>query len=350
MRDCKAGLIISRDAEMSTKKIRVGFGPKTSSNSYHQSGVKVASVLEQDERFESGFFEWEPYQLEELRQFDVLVFIKYYPPLEILRALKKLGKVLILDYQDMFLYPSVYETNAVKKVLKKVFYFMHEREVRRHLALIDICFVASPVLMDIVAEAGIQPYFLQRQLYNDRNESIFKQHNDRKDGLIIYWTGVSINQRQNEPIVPVLRELCRKNQCTIVYSTDAEGEHAFVEYRRWSRETWEREMLEADIAFRWRDSSSMQRCKDANKVMSYMGAGLPVVIYPTESEKRIIEHGVNGFFAFSVEEFGMHIERLITEPELRKRIGMRAHSDVWSRYSLRHQVQEIKTVVLGLAS
>lgn len=331
---------------MGRKKLHVGFGPKTSANSYYQSGVKVASILQQDARFACGFFGWEPFQYQELEQYDILIFIKYYPSLDVMRALKSDGKVLILDYQDMFLYPSVYEMNPLRKQLKKIRYFLQEREVRRRLALFDLCFVASPVLAAIVSEAGMRPYFLQRQLYNDRNEFVFKQHTEKTKGLVLYWTGVGLNQKQNDPILPALRRLCAKYACKVVYSTDAEGEHDFIEYRRWSRESWEAEMLEADIAFRWRDNSNMQRCKDANKVMSYMGAGLPVVVYPTESEKVIIEHAVNGFIALSEADFECCVEQLIMDAALRKRIGLRAHQDVWGRYSLRHHVEEIKGVIL----
>lgn len=329
-------------------KIKVGFGPITTSNSYYQSGLKVASALEQYEEFTCGSFRWEPFSLDELMQFDVLVFIKYYPDYEILRGLKRSNKVLILDYQDMFLYPSVYELNHFKKILKRIYYYTEERAIRRRLKMFDLCFVASPILMDIVREAGIKPYFLQRQIYNDKNEYSFKAPSDRRDNLVLYWTGVGLNQKQNEPVLPVLRGLCRKYGCRIVYSTDTLGSEQGVEYRLWSPDTWEQELLEADIAFRWRDTSNLQRCKDANKVMSYMAAGLPVVVYPTESERRIIKDGVNGFMTYTAGDFERVLERLITEPELRRSIGLNAHKDVWSKFALRRHVEEIRTVIVSL--
>ena len=333
---------------MSRRKIRVGLGPATTSNSYHQSGIKVASALEKYEEFSCGFFNWGPFNLEELARFDVLVFIKYYPEWEVLNALKKSGKVLILDYHDMFLYNSAYELNPLKKLLKKIYYFKQEQEMRKQLGLIDLCFVASPVLMDIVAEAGIKPYFLQRQIYNDGNEHAFKTHSDRTEGLLLYWTGVNLNWSQNGPILPVLRYLCKKYNCRLLYSTNETGNEDGIEYRLWSRNTWEQELLEADIAFRWRDTSNWQRCKDANKLISYMAAGLPAVVYPTESEKFIIRNGMNGFIAYTPEEFGRVMERLITDPELRRTVGMNAHREVWSKYALRKQAEEIRNVILSL--
>jgi glycosyltransferase involved in cell wall biosynthesis len=333
---------------MTEKKIAIGFGPRTGMNSFYQSGLKVAGVLEQDKRFACGFFTHEPFVLNELMQFDVIIFIKYYPTISVLSALKRAGKKLILDYQDMFLYPSVYELNALKKIAKKLYYCREEYRIRRALALFDLCFVASPALMDIVQEAGIEPFFLQRQLYNDSNERHFRQHSDKKSGLVLYWTGVTVNQPQNDPVLPVLRNLSERYQCKIVYSTDSVGRHDFIEYTKWNRETWEQEMTEVDIAFRWRDLSNMQHYKDANKVMAYMGAGLPVVVYPTESEKRIIDSGVNGFMVYSVADFAAVMEHLITDPILRKTVGEKAHADVWDKYSLKAHVEQIKYVLSDL--
>lgn len=319
-------------------------------NSFHQSGEKVAAILEEDVRFNCGYFKGEPFCLDELQQFDVLVFIKYYPPYEILLELKRQGKKLILDYQDMFLYPSVYELNPFKKVLKKIYYFTLERATRCKLALFDLCFVASPVLNQIVAEAGIKPYFLQRQLYNDSNEIQYQNHNKSKINPIIYWTGVTANQSQNATILPILKRLKEQHGCRIVFSSDSIGKEDFIEYRLWNRDTWEDELSEVDIAFRWRDTSNMQRCKDANKVMAYMGAALPVVIYPTESEKLVVQDGVTGFLAYTPEQFEKTMIDLVKNPELRKKVGLAAHQEVWSKYSLKHHVEEIKRAILLLKS
>jgi glycosyltransferase involved in cell wall biosynthesis len=103
-------------------------------------------------------------------------------------------------------------------------------------------------------------------------------------------------------------------------------------------------------AFRWRDLSHLQRCKDANKVMAYMGAALPAVIYPTEAEKLVVEDGVTGFFAHTVDEFQERMIALVRDKELRKRVGLAAHKEVWSKYSLRAQVEEIKRVIMELVS
>ena len=70
--------------------------------------------------------------------------------------------------------------------------------------------------------------------------------------------------------------------------------------------------------------------------------------YPTESEKLVMQDGVTGMMAHTPEEFAQKMVELITHPELRASIGTAAHDEVWSKYSLQQQVENIKGVLLTL--
>ena len=328
--------------------LRVGFGPVTDSNSYHQSGVKVAEVLGLDPRFQCGFFSWNPFKIDEMVVYDVLVFIKYIPSVHILEFLRNLSKIMVLDYQDTFLCPSVYESSVVRRFLKSVYYFRVERDLSRAFRSLDGCLYATPLLAPVLRNAGLRALYLPRQLYNDGNEYVYKMHGSAGDGVSLYWTGVGLNQMQNIDILPVLKHLKSAYGCSVVYDTDTVGDVDWIEYRKFNPDTWENDMLDADIAFRWRDTSNMQRFKDPNKVLSYMAAGLPAVVHPTESERLVMRHGETGFFANSPEEFERVMIKLICDPDLRSRIGTAAHKDVWSKYSLRSHVEVLKGHILKL--
>lgn len=328
--------------------IKVGFGPATTANSFHQSGVKVAAELEKDVRFKCGLFS-EPFTYEGLRGFDVLVFIKIIPEVEILKRLKADGKTLLLDYQDMFLFPSAHERGPVKKLLKMLYYLRDEFREKKRLRLFDRCLVASPVAEQAVRNAGMTPFTLERQIYNDWNRANFKSHNTKTSGLTILWTGVWLNAPENLPVLSVLEGLCKAHSCKVVYLTQPQSPpDGFIEYRRWTLETWERDLLEADISFRWWRDSNTQYLKDSNKVISYMAAGLPVVCRPTLSDRLVIEDGSTGFFAETEAAFGRAVERLILDPALRRLVGERAHEAVWSRYSLERHAEKLKGLIIEL--
>jgi glycosyltransferase involved in cell wall biosynthesis len=79
-----------------------------------------------------------------------------------------------------------------------------------------------------------------------------------------------------------------------------------------------------------------------------MGAGLPVVVFPTDAEKRVIQDGRTGFFADTPEAFKVIMERLITNPDLRSAVGAAAHAEVWSKYSLSRQVAQISQALIEI--
>lgn len=336
-------------AQVIEGRIRVGFGPVTTANSFHQSGVKVASELGRDARFECAVFS-EPFTYESLSRFDVLVFIKIIPGFELLKRLKEEGKRLLLDYQDMFLFPSANERGVIKKLLKMLYYFHLESREKKRLSLFDRCLVASPVAESAVKNAGMTPFTLERQIYNDWNRANFKTHNMKTSGLTIMWTGVWLNTPENGPVLGALERLCKTHSCKVVYLTQPQGPcEGFIEYRRWTLETWERDLLDADISFRWWKDSNTQYLKDSNKVISYMAAGLPVVCRPTDSDRLVIEDGRTGFFAETEDAFGHAVERLILDPGLRRSAGESGHEAVWSRYSLERHVEKLKGLILALA-
>ena len=328
--------------------IKVGLGPETTANSFYQSGLKVAQKLNEDPRFKADCFK-EPFRIDDLSRFDVLVFIKICPSYDVLKELKRMGKKLILDYQDMFLFPSVYETNQLRKLLKKIYYLNLEKKERKRYSLFDYCFVSSPVSETIVKDADMKPFFIDRQIYNDWNEHHPRRHNDKTKDLTIVWTGVGMNIVQNKDVEPILEAICRKYHSKVIYLTDAKKtNNSFIEYKKWELDEWEKDLANADIAFRWWNYSNDQYHKDSNKIISYMAAGLPVVCRPTLSDKRVIKHGETGFFAETVDEFGAWIEKLIVSPDLRRSIGVCAHKDVWSKYSLEHHVDHIKKLITEL--
>ena len=331
------------------RKYAVGFGPATTANSFHQSGVKVSTELEKDPCFRSGIFK-EPFDLNELMAYDALVFIKIIPSYEILRKLKDAGKALILDYHDMFLYPSVYESDPVRKLIKKIYYFRLESGEKRRLRLLDRCLVASPGAERAVKEAGIKTFFLERQIFNDRSRHIRKVYHERTKGLSIYWTGVAFNFDENEPLKAALQRLCEKHSSKVVFHTQGRGTgEKHIEYREWKLDAWEEEMAGADIAFRWWKDSNSQFQKDSNKVISYMAAGLPIVCRPTISDRRVIEQGRTGLFAESPEEFEHQMERLILDPALRRSIGEAAFREAWAHYSLASHVGKLKGLLLEIS-
>ena len=76
------------------------------------------------------------------------------------------------------------------------------------------------------------------------------------------------------------------------------------------------------------------RGKCAFKALQYMGVGTPVVLSPVGMNRDVVEDGVTGFIADTPEEWRDRLERLITDPALRERMGRAARRYIETQFSI----------------
>jgi glycosyltransferase involved in cell wall biosynthesis len=65
-----------------------------------------------------------------------------------------------------------------------------------------------------------------------------------------------------------------------------------------------------------------------------MACGVPVVASAVGVNREIIQDGVNGFLASTEDEFVEKLQRLLTDPDLRRRIAEAGRRTIVERYSL----------------
>lgn len=90
------------------------------------------------------------------------------------------------------------------------------------------------------------------------------------------------------------------------------------------------------------------RGKCGFKVLQYMAAGLPVVTSPVGVNRDLVEPGVTGFHATSVDEWVASLRTLASDPSMRDRFGMEARRRVHARYT--HEAVASRMVELLLAA
>lgn len=85
------------------------------------------------------------------------------------------------------------------------------------------------------------------------------------------------------------------------------------------------------------------------KLIQYMACGLPVVASPVGVNKDIVEHGVNGFLAESEEEWRSAIKTLLSNKDLRHRMGEAGRRKVEEEYSLQVWGPRVASMMRGIA-
>jgi glycosyltransferase involved in cell wall biosynthesis len=166
-----------------------------------------------------------------------------------------------------------------------------------------------------------------------------KHHNNKASSIV--WVGMAVNFMYIEEIKEVLQPLMKETGVSLKIITSPDlfkirpkllhGNPIEIEFIPWQLDTLWNELLDADIGiaplFRY-------TWKSPNKVVTYWGAGLPVVASPSKSYSQIITHGEDGLIASDVEDWGKSLSVLIDDPGLRNSLGKRGYQKAVSNFSI----------------
>lgn len=89
------------------------------------------------------------------------------------------------------------------------------------------------------------------------------------------------------------------------------------------------------------------KVKSENRLTMKMAIGLPVIATPIPSYEPIIQHGLNGFFASSRDDWIGRIEEL-RDPVRRRQMGALARESVLEKYSMTEQARRLVAVLHSL--
>ncbi|MDU8946141.1 glycosyltransferase family 4 protein [Ovoidimarina sediminis] len=113
------------------------------------------------------------------------------------------------------------------------------------------------------------------------------------------------------------------------------------ERRNWSEDREVLDIHDMDIGVMPLPDTPWMRGKCGYKLIQYMACGLPIVASPVGVNREIVEHGVNGFLAESEAEWDAALCKLISDPDLRHRMGREGRKKVETEYSLQIQAPRV---------
>ncbi|NUM88466.1 MAG: glycosyltransferase family 4 protein, partial [Bdellovibrionales bacterium] len=108
-----------------------------------------------------------------------------------------------------------------------------------------------------------------------------------------------------------------------------------VDAQAWHEPTEVRDLQEIDIGLYPLPDEEWVLGKSGLKALQYMALGIPTVATAIGANDRVIEDGVSGFLVRTEEEWIDRLERLIADPDLRRRIGTAARERVEKFYSVK---------------
>jgi glycosyltransferase involved in cell wall biosynthesis len=257
-------------------------------------------------------------------EYELLPFLP--PWLE--RFLKWRGRRIVVDYDDAIFHRyDQHPSKLVRAVLGP--------KVARVMQLADLVVVGNVYLAEYASRAGarnvrILPTVVDLERYPPMPE--------RSDLSVftIGWIGSPSTARYLQGIASALAEVCRSGsvKLRLIGSGPISLPGVPAEIIPWSEDTEVSEIRKFDVGIMPLPDEPWTRGKCGLKLIQYMAVGLPVVASAVGANTTIVEHGVNGFLANSLDEWEWVLRTLANDSALRQRMGSAGRARVERDYSL----------------
>lgn len=164
--------------------------------------------------------------------------------------------------------------------------------------------------------------------------------------FVIGWIGSPKTTIYLEMIKPVIKRINELNNIslTLVGSGHIQFKNIKVKYYTWTEESEVQLINTFDIGIMPLLDNPWEKGKCGYKLIQYMACGKPVVASPVSANKEIVENGINGFLAETVEEWYNAISILRDNPDLRKRMGEAGRKKIRDQYCLKTTERKLLSI------
>jgi L-malate glycosyltransferase len=239
-----------------------------------------------------------------------------------------LAKKLVYDIDDLvFLNPPSSANPLVHYI----------RSSANHISLMksaDHIITCTPYLDSFVRKYNQHTTDISSTINTDLYKP--KQNYSIKNKLVIGWSGSHSTSKYLHLLDNVFRELAKTVSFKLLVMGDAGFtlEGVEVEALPWKEDYEVAVISRFDIGVYPLPDEQWVLGKSGLKALQYMAAGVPTVATSIGTIFRIIKNGENGFLVNTEEEWKHTLMRLITDSDLRRRIGERAADTVEKHYSI----------------
>lgn len=254
------------------------------------------------------------------------------PVLEWVMA-KVLRKRLIYDFDDAIWLANTSEANKIAAGLKW------------HQKVDSICHWAYKNSCGNDYLAAYARQFNPSVVVNPTTIDTEHLHNQVRDQqapgpLVIGWTGTHSTLKYLHPLVPVLAQLEAEGldfEFRVISNQPPDFEPALRSLRfvPWQKATEIPDLLTFHIGLMPLEDDPWAQGKCAFKALQYMALGIPALVSPVGMNTEVVQNGVNGYICCEPADWLRHLRHLLTDAELRQRLGNAARATIEQRYSVR---------------
>jgi glycosyltransferase involved in cell wall biosynthesis len=160
---------------------------------------------------------------------------------------------------------------------------------------------------------------------------------DNADKIVIGWTGSRSTLKYLDNLVPMLK-MIEERYPSVEFLVVADQNPSLplksFRYIPWAAETEIASLMNMDIGLMPIPDDEWAKGKCGLKALQYMAIGIPALVSPVGVNRDIINHGKEGYWCSSPDEWYTYIVKLILNPQLRQEMGQLGREKIAVRYSV----------------
>jgi glycosyltransferase involved in cell wall biosynthesis len=165
--------------------------------------------------------------------------------------------------------------------------------------------------------------------------------------VVIGWIGSPTTWSYVESYLPVIRRVCEAHGAVfkIIGAEEKLQNVPNVISVDWARDTEVAELQTIDVGIMPIPDEPWARGKCGYKLIQYMACGAAVVASPVGVNAEIVDRGINGFHATTLDEWESHLTTLVRDRDLRARFGLHARQKIVATYSLQEHAPVVERII-----
>ena len=239
------------------------------------------------------------------------------------------GKPIIFDFDDSIWSPAQEMNNGI---FSRLHFFGKTRALCRLASAVT---PGNDFLADFARRHNDRVTVVPTSIELDDYPALPEARDDGR--FIVCWTGSTSTLANFEHARAPLEQLARLVPLTVKVICNAPPRRdiagAEMRFVPWSADNEAAEIADCHAGIMPLPDDEVSRGKCGLKALQYMATGRPVVVSAVGMNADLVRDGVNGFLAYSVDDFVTALLRLAKDPALRATIGAAGRQTVSESYS-----------------
>lgn len=255
-------------------------------------------------------------------------------------VLKFFGKKIIYDIDD-----AIYLANDSKARIKN--FFKCPGKTIKIIKICDHLIVCNEYLQNYCKNINQNITIIPTSVDTDVF-TIKKYLSKNQKEVTIGWIGSHSTTKYLHKIMPVIEKLSKKHKLKlIIIGANQKFDIAGVETvnKMWKLDEEVKDFQSFDIGIYPLDDDEWVLGKTGFKTIQYMAVGVPGVVSNVGTNSHIVKDGVNGFLAYTEQEWYDKLAQLIENPELRKKMGEEGRKTAVENFSVQANFPKLLKVI-----